>query len=166
MRQFKAFIELTSLHGYQYLNNRNKSKWHRFYWLFCICISIIGAISVLFEYFTTLKNEMPITNEDPELQSLDSIYFPGVTVCNVNLVRRSYFEELGVYENETAVNHINAHYMGEQIEMNESYRQITHEILDSLDYTLFTNFHTWGAFNKIVYRFRPNGNDNRSAIME
>ena len=35
-----------------------------------------------------------------------------------------------------------------------------------LDYTLFPNFHPWGAFNRITYRFRPNGNDHRSAIME
>lgn len=40
------------------------------------------------------------------------------------------------------------------------------EMVDSLDYTLFPNFHPWGAFNGIVYRFRPNGNDHRSAIME
>ncbi len=40
------------------------------------------------------------------------------------------------------------------------------EIVDSIDYTQFPNFHPWGAFNKIVYRFRPNGNDHRSAIME
>jgi nitrite reductase/ring-hydroxylating ferredoxin subunit len=40
------------------------------------------------------------------------------------------------------------------------------EIVDSIDYTLFPNFHPWGAYNKIVYRFRPNGNDHRSAIME
>jgi len=40
------------------------------------------------------------------------------------------------------------------------------EILDSIDYTLFPNFHPWGAFNGIVYRFRPNGSDHRSSIME
>lgn len=40
------------------------------------------------------------------------------------------------------------------------------EMVDNLDYTLFPNFHPWGAFNRIVYRFRPNGNDHRSAIME
>ncbi|MEM7217621.1 MAG: aromatic ring-hydroxylating dioxygenase subunit alpha [Pseudomonadota bacterium] len=40
------------------------------------------------------------------------------------------------------------------------------ELIDSLDYTLFPNFHPWGAFNGIVYRFRPNGSDHRSAIME
>ena len=40
------------------------------------------------------------------------------------------------------------------------------EMMDSLDYTLFPNFHPWGAYNRIVYRFRPNGDDHRSALME
>ena len=40
------------------------------------------------------------------------------------------------------------------------------ELVDSIDYTLFPNFHPWGAFNQIVYRFRPNGRNHRSAIME
>ncbi len=40
------------------------------------------------------------------------------------------------------------------------------EMVDSIDYTVFPNFHPWGAFNRIVYRFRPNGDDHRSSIME
>jgi hypothetical protein len=40
------------------------------------------------------------------------------------------------------------------------------EMMDSIDYTLFPNMHPWGAFNRITYRFRPNGDDHRSAIME
>ena len=40
------------------------------------------------------------------------------------------------------------------------------EFIDNIDYTLFPNFHPWGAFNRIVYRFRPNGDDHRSSIME
>jgi phenylpropionate dioxygenase-like ring-hydroxylating dioxygenase large terminal subunit len=40
------------------------------------------------------------------------------------------------------------------------------EFIDNLDYTLFPNFHPWGAFNRIVYRFRPNGDDHRSSLME
>ncbi|MGI9621694.1 MAG: aromatic ring-hydroxylating oxygenase subunit alpha [Acidimicrobiales bacterium] len=40
------------------------------------------------------------------------------------------------------------------------------EMMDAIDYTLFPNFHPWGAFNRIVYRFRPNGDDHRSCIME
>jgi hypothetical protein len=40
------------------------------------------------------------------------------------------------------------------------------ELDDSFYYTLFPNFHPWGAYNRIVYRFRPNGDDHRSSIME
>ena len=40
------------------------------------------------------------------------------------------------------------------------------EMMDSIDYTVFPNFHPWGAFNRIAYRFRPNGDDHRSSIME
>jgi phenylpropionate dioxygenase-like ring-hydroxylating dioxygenase large terminal subunit len=40
------------------------------------------------------------------------------------------------------------------------------ELMDALDYTVFPNMHPWGAYNRIVYRFRPNGNDHRSSIME
>ena len=40
------------------------------------------------------------------------------------------------------------------------------EMMDSIDYTVFPNFHPWGAFNRIVYRFRPNGDDHRSSLME
>ncbi|MEZ5217578.1 MAG: SRPBCC family protein [Ilumatobacteraceae bacterium] len=40
------------------------------------------------------------------------------------------------------------------------------EFIDNIDYTLFPNLHPWGAFNRIVYRFRPNGDDHESALME
>jgi phenylpropionate dioxygenase-like ring-hydroxylating dioxygenase large terminal subunit len=40
------------------------------------------------------------------------------------------------------------------------------ELADSFYYTLFPNFHPWGAYNRIVYRFRPYGNDAQRSIME
>jgi nitrite reductase/ring-hydroxylating ferredoxin subunit len=40
------------------------------------------------------------------------------------------------------------------------------ELADSFYYTVFPNFHPWGAYNRIVYRFRPNGNDPDHCIME
>ena len=40
------------------------------------------------------------------------------------------------------------------------------ELADSIYYTLFPNFHPWGAYNRIVYRFRPNGDDHTTSIME
>jgi phenylpropionate dioxygenase-like ring-hydroxylating dioxygenase large terminal subunit len=40
------------------------------------------------------------------------------------------------------------------------------ELLDSIYLTVFPNFHPWGSFNQIVYRFRPNGDDPEACIME
>lgn len=40
------------------------------------------------------------------------------------------------------------------------------ELMDSFYYTLFPNLHPWGAYNRIVYRFRPYGTDHRQSIME
>ena len=40
------------------------------------------------------------------------------------------------------------------------------ELADSFYYTLFPNFHPWGAYNRIVYRFRPYRSDPDRCIME
>ena len=40
------------------------------------------------------------------------------------------------------------------------------ELADSIYYTLFPNFHPWGGYNRIVYRFRPLGDDPDRSIME
>ncbi|MFE0750077.1 SRPBCC family protein [Gordonia sp. NPDC058843] len=40
------------------------------------------------------------------------------------------------------------------------------ESLDSIYYTVFPNFHPWGAYQRIVYRFRPNGDDHNTSIMD
>ena len=40
------------------------------------------------------------------------------------------------------------------------------ELADSFYYSVFPNFHPWGAYNRIVYRFRPYQNDPGRCVME
>jgi phenylpropionate dioxygenase-like ring-hydroxylating dioxygenase large terminal subunit len=40
------------------------------------------------------------------------------------------------------------------------------ELVDSFYYTVFPNFHPWGAYNRITYRFRPHGTEVDQSIME
>jgi hypothetical protein len=40
------------------------------------------------------------------------------------------------------------------------------EAIDAIQYFVFPNFVPWGGYAPIVYRFRPNGNDPESSIME
>jgi hypothetical protein len=37
---------------------------------------------------------------------LSEVFFPSVVVCNINQVRKSFFEELGIYDNETFIRQI------------------------------------------------------------
>jgi len=40
------------------------------------------------------------------------------------------------------------------------------ELNDSIYYTLFPNMHPWGSYNRIVYRFRPYGDNHEMSIFE
>ena len=40
------------------------------------------------------------------------------------------------------------------------------ELHSSIFLTVFPNWHPWGSFNQINYRFRPNGDNHEEAIME
>jgi phenylpropionate dioxygenase-like ring-hydroxylating dioxygenase large terminal subunit len=40
------------------------------------------------------------------------------------------------------------------------------ESMDSIWYSVFPNFHPWGAYQRIVYRFRPLGDDHEKCLME
>ncbi len=40
------------------------------------------------------------------------------------------------------------------------------ELVDSHYLTVFPNMHPWGGYNQITYRFRPQGDDHRSCLME
>jgi hypothetical protein len=40
------------------------------------------------------------------------------------------------------------------------------EVIDSFYFTVFPNFHPWGAYNRVAYRFRPFGDDHTKSVME
>lgn len=40
------------------------------------------------------------------------------------------------------------------------------EMIDSLYFTVFPNFHPWGSYNRLCYRFRPHGDDHTQSVME
>lgn len=40
------------------------------------------------------------------------------------------------------------------------------ELTSSIFFTVFPNWHPWGCFNQINYRFRPNGDNHEECIME
>ena len=44
---------------------------------------------------------------------LSEIYFPSVTVCNINQARKSFFDELGISDNVTMIRKIHSQFLGD-----------------------------------------------------
>jgi phenylpropionate dioxygenase-like ring-hydroxylating dioxygenase large terminal subunit len=40
------------------------------------------------------------------------------------------------------------------------------EMVDAMEYSVFPNFHPWAAYQRVVYRFRPFGDDHEKSVME
>ena len=47
-----------------------------------------------------------VTTVDTMTVPLTEVFFPSVVVCNINQVRKSFFEELGIYDNDTFIRQI------------------------------------------------------------
>ena len=47
-----------------------------------------------------------VTTVDTMTVPLTEVFFPSVVVCNINQVRKSFFEELGIYDNDTFIKQI------------------------------------------------------------
>lgn len=40
------------------------------------------------------------------------------------------------------------------------------ELVDAMEYSVFPNFHPWASYQRVVYRFRPYGDDHEKSVME
>ena len=40
------------------------------------------------------------------------------------------------------------------------------ELVDAMSYAVFPNFHPWASYQRVVYRFRPYGDDHQKSVME
>ena len=106
---FCSFCNQTSLHGWQFLGHHDrssKSPWQVFYWLVAVTISLTLGITYMICNIKEYNNAVPITSLDNVTIPLSEIHFPSVTVCNINQVRQSYFEELGSTVSQNFINQV------------------------------------------------------------
>jgi len=107
--------------------------------------------------------EGPLTQADPHLcvwiggKQLGDVDDPSPNLPEPpeGMTRRAYMAEL---EREK----IRARY-GDTVDVDSV---ADAEFVDSLYFSVFPNWHPWGSFNAINYRFRPNGSNPDEAIME
>ena len=83
MGLWDSFCGDTSLHGYQYIGRRER----RPLWAGIVITSIILAVYFLKYNILEYMSSFTTTSLQTTTSSLDNIFYPSVTVCNMNQIR-------------------------------------------------------------------------------
>ena len=121
MEQFSAFCKRTGLHGWQYLGESNSPVLKRCFWFVVIFSSIISAAVLIYYNTVVFQTSTVLVSVETMTAPLSQIYFPSVTVCNINQARKSFFEEMGISENATMMRKVHSQYFGDD----DSKEQVT-----------------------------------------
>ena len=79
---------------------------------------------------TTLDGSVP----------LSEVFFPSVVVCNINQIRKSFFAELGFYENDTLVRIMYEDFIKGTMDADWEAAQVTHDPKRDAFYEVRTKF--------------------------
>ena len=88
------FCSLTSLHGWNFFAQTRKSIFHKIFWLFINIAAFIAAVALVEGIFiqfcaTTIDISLETTTTP-----IDQLFFPSISVCNAQEIRRSVIQEL------------------------------------------------------------------------
>lgn len=90
-RRFRKFVHSTTTHGIIHIFS-GKSKIRRFLWLVLVVTSATGCLYDIIKSVHRLTRGS--TDTTVSVVEPDTVDFPAVTLCNLNIVRRSYLENL------------------------------------------------------------------------
>lgn len=104
MRSFATYCKETSLHGWKYVapassTTRNCEK---ISWLTLLIVALTTASIFVFRASQDFASHTTSTNMDSLSTSFDNLYFPAITVCNMNFMQRSVLEKYDV-QNDTLI---------------------------------------------------------------
>lgn len=87
-RIFKQFCENTSIHGLKYLFEDGSRLIERCAWLLVFLSGICFSGYFCWQMWEKWKQSPVLTSVETQLYPLSNIFFPAVTVCNVNKVSK------------------------------------------------------------------------------
>ena len=101
MESFMKYCEETSLHGWKYV--QASSTLERFSWLALLILALSTASFLVFKAVNDFLAHTVSTNMDSLSTTYDNLYFPAITVCNMNFMQRSVLEKYNIQHNDTLI---------------------------------------------------------------
>ncbi len=87
-----SFCTDSSLHGLKYIGQHKRHTVERLFWLVAFTAMVCTAVYTIIAMWTDYRNNPTITVFNPTETTLDEIPFPGLTICNVNSLRKTSFD--------------------------------------------------------------------------
>ena len=100
---FKTYCRETSLHGWKYIAFTPGTRLERFGWLCLLVSSLLTAFVLVYKAVGDFVAQTVSTNMDSLSTSFDNLYFPAITICNINFMQRSVLEKYSLQNNETVI---------------------------------------------------------------
>ena len=131
---FVTYCEQTSLHGWQYFVDSVHKYW-RIHWVFIVLLSIAVAIFFVVTASLEFQQATIITTIDSLNVPLSEVFFPAVTLCNINQIRRSFFHALDIDKNSPIIDLIYSQfYEGSPVALTEAEENMLVELFTSEAY--------------------------------
>ena len=92
---FRKYCESTSLHGWQYIYYSSQKGW-RLMWIGMTLSSVIIAFCFVFKQTSEFTKATVVTTVDTTTAPLSDVYFPAVTICNINQVTNIHTDVFSV----------------------------------------------------------------------
>ena len=80
----KSYCQQTSLHGYQYLPHPGLIS--RIFWTLIILLVTVAALGLFVYSLSGYLTSRPMTTINDTTAPLSDLFFPSVTLCNINQV--------------------------------------------------------------------------------
>lgn len=82
----KEYCEQTTLHGWLYLSTTTDRRFWRYAWTLVVLTSVGVASLFVYKASAEFTKATVVTTIHSTTEPLSEVYFPAVTVCNINQV--------------------------------------------------------------------------------
>lgn len=87
----RKFAERCTAHGFSRIASSRGSRIRQLLWVIIVVIAVGGFLYHI-SFLTSNYFSYPIMTATEEVHA-DELHFPSITVCNMNIMRKSYFED-------------------------------------------------------------------------
>ena len=105
---------------------RGSAAFQSTFWTLIVMASVVSGGFFLHNNTSEFLKSTVQTTLDGSVP-LSEVFFPSVVVCNINQIRKSFFAELGFYENDTLVRIMYEDFIKGTMDSDWEAAQVTHD---------------------------------------